>query len=83
MVMFLSCENFMANLLPEFESLIEGCSVRSTEPRTGVHRDSIVRLMVRVGTRCTALLDEKMVDLDSTRVELDELRSVVARSSAT
>jgi len=30
-------------------ALIEGCSVRSMERMTGVHRDTILRLMFRAG----------------------------------
>ena len=54
-------------------ALVEGCSVRSTERMTGVHRDTILRLMVRIGDGCANLLDEKMVNLDCQRLELDEL----------
>jgi len=38
-------------------ALIEGCSVRSTERMTGVHRDTILRLMVRVGNACQDFMD--------------------------
>ena len=30
-------------------ALTEGCSIRATERLTGIHRDSIMRLGVRVG----------------------------------
>lgn len=30
-------------------ALVEGSSIRSTERMTGVHRDTIMRLMIRVG----------------------------------
>lgn len=36
-------------------ALAEGNSVRSTERMTGVHRDTILRLMCRVGEGCAAL----------------------------
>ena len=60
-------------------ALTEGCSVRSTERLTGVHRDTIIKLLVRVGTGCASLLDEKMVDLGCKRLELDELWSFVGK----
>jgi hypothetical protein len=60
-------------------ALVEGCSVRSTERMTGVHRDSICRLLVRVGNGCASLLNERMVDLDSQRLEMDELWSYVGK----
>jgi IS1 family transposase len=60
-------------------ALVEGCSVRSTERFTGVHRDTIIRFMVRVGNGCANLLDETMVDLPCTRLELDELWAFVGK----
>lgn len=60
-------------------ALVEGCSVRSTERLTGVHRDTILKLLVRVGTGCAALLDEKMIDLGCERLELDELWSFIGK----
>ncbi len=49
-------------------ALIEGSSVRSTERMTGVHRDTVLRLMVRVGNACDVLMDETMHDLKSTDI---------------
>ena len=75
----------MANVLPRWKqiaalnALVEGSSVRSTERMTGVHRDTILRLMVRIGNGCSALLDELMVDLPCTRLELDELWAFVGK----
>ena len=43
--------------------LVEGNSIRSTERMTDTHRDTIMRLMVEVGTGCAALHDEQMRDL--------------------
>lgn len=44
-------------------ALVEGNSIRSTERMTGVHRDTIMRLMVHVGNACEKFLDEKMHNL--------------------
>jgi IS1 family transposase len=60
-------------------ALVEGCSVRSTERLTGVHRDTICKLLVRLGEGCASLLDERMVDLGCERLELDELWSYVGK----
>ena len=38
-------------------ALVEGNSIMSTERMTGVHRDTIMRLMVRVGEGCARLHD--------------------------
>ena len=77
--------NYMANVLPIDEqitvisSLCEGSSIRSIERVTGVHRDTIMRLGVKVGQGCTALMDAKMRDLDCTRLEMDEIWGFVGK----
>jgi hypothetical protein len=53
-------------------SLVEGCSIRSVERLTGVHRDTIMRLGVRVGFGCAAFHDSLMRDVQVPRIELDE-----------
>ena len=54
-------------------ALAEGSSIRSIERITGVHRDTIMRLGVKVGQACTNLMDETMRGLPCTRLELDEI----------
>ena len=34
------------------KALVEGNSIRSIERMTGIHRDTIMRLLVRVGGKC-------------------------------
>jgi hypothetical protein len=41
-------------------ALVEGNSIRSTERMTNTHRDTIMRLMVEVGTGCEKLHNEQM-----------------------
>jgi IS1 family transposase len=53
--------------------LLEGMSVRSVERVTGIHRDTILRLLVLAGERCQKLMDEKLVNLDVRDVEVDEI----------
>src|ERR1700690_2531876 len=60
-------------------SLCEGSSIRSIERITGVHRDTIMRLGVRVGKGCTALMDAKMRNLDCQRLEMDEIWGFVGK----
>lgn len=60
-------------------ALAEGSSIRSVERITGVHRDTIMRLGVRVGQRCTALMDDKMRDLTCTRLEMDEIWGFIGK----
>lgn len=60
-------------------ALVEGASVRSVERMTGVHRDTIIRLMVRVGETCRHIADETMRDLPCNRVEVDEIWCYVGK----
>ena len=59
--------------------LVEGMSVRSVERMTGVHRDTILRLMVRVANGCAAFSDKTLRNLNATRVEVDEIWAYVAK----
>ena len=60
-------------------ALVEGSSIRSVERMTGVHRDTITRLLLRVGETCEEIMDETMQGLDCRRVELDEVWSYVGK----
>jgi len=60
-------------------ALTEGMSIRAVERLTGVHRDTIMRLGVRVGQGCTTLLDAKMRNLSCTRLEMDEIWGFVGK----
>jgi transposase len=59
----------MANILNKHKqiavvaALAEGTSIRSVERMTGIHRDTIMRLGVKVGQSCTDLMDITMRDL--------------------
>lgn len=60
-------------------ALVEGNSIRSTERMTDTHRDTIMRLMVQVGTGCAALADKQMRDLPCRRIEVDEIWAYVGK----
>jgi IS1 family transposase len=60
-------------------ALAEGSSIPSIERITGVHRDTIMRLRVRVGQGCTALMDSRMRNLDCHRLEMDEIWGFVGK----
>ena len=45
--------------------LCEGNSIRSIERMTGIHRDTIMRLGVRIGKGCAELMDKLFQNLDS------------------
>jgi transposase-like protein len=53
--------------------LCEGSSIRAIERITGVHRDTIMRLGVRVGEACKKIMDEKMRNIPSKQIEVDEI----------
>ena len=59
--------------------LIEGTSVRSAERITGLHRDTILRLLVLAGERCIALMDTQMRNLRCKRIQSDEIWSFVTK----
>lgn len=60
-------------------ALTEGVSIRATERLTGVHRDTVMRLGVRVGGGCKRLHDEMFQQLHIPVIELDELWSFVGK----
>ncbi len=64
-------------------ALVEGNSIRSVERMTGVHRDTIMRLAVRVGDCCDRLMDEMMRDLTCPRLQLDEIWAYVGMKQKT
>jgi len=63
--------------------LSEGSSIRSAERVTGVHRDTICRLLVLVGGKCEALLGRLVHDVKVADVQADELWSFVAMKEKT
>lgn len=75
----------MANVLPRdkqiaiISALAEGSSMHSISRITGVHRDTICRLGVRIGQGCAALLDAKMRDLSCRYLELDEIWGFIGK----
>src|SRR5256885_791012 len=59
--------------------LCEGASIRSIERITGIHRDTIMRLGVRVGQACASILDAKMRGLDCHHIEVDEVWGFIGK----
>jgi IS1 family transposase len=75
----------MANVLDKDKqvavigALAEGSSIRSIERITGVHRDTVMRLGVKVGKGCAALLDQKMRNLSCQNLQDDELWGFIGK----
>jgi IS1 family transposase len=59
--------------------LAEGTSIRSIERVTGVHRDTVMRVLLRTGDNCTEIMDKMMRDLRCREIEADEIWSFVGR----
>jgi IS1 family transposase len=59
--------------------LVEGVSIRSLERMSGVHRDTIMRLMVKTGNNCENIMDTRMNKLTCKNIEIDELWTYVGK----
>jgi len=59
--------------------LVEGCSIRSIERITNVHRDTIMRLLLLAGERSQQLMDTKMRNLNSRYLQVDEIWCYVGK----
>jgi IS1 family transposase len=62
--------------------LVEGCSLRSAERVTGVHRDTAMRLMLRAGRACHRMLDRRMLGLELDHLQCDELWTFCRKKQA-
>ncbi len=69
----------MDKKLAVISALIEGNSIRSTERMTGVHRDTIMRLLVTVGEKCSDILDTHLKGFHSKLIEVDEIWTFVRK----
>ncbi len=63
-------------------ALVEGTSIRSVERMTGVHRDTITRLMLRAGRTSREVMDVLMRDLKCEHIEVDEIWTYVGKKEA-
>lgn len=62
--------------------LVEGSSLRSVTRLTGIHRTTVMNLLVRFGDGCRQFLDEEMRGLTLDHVEVDEIWTFVAKKRA-
>ena len=60
-------------------ALTEGSGIRQIERITGVHRDTIMRLGMRVGKGCANLLDRKMRNLYCNHLQFDEIWGFIGK----
>ena len=59
--------------------LVEGNSLRSIQRLTGVHRDTVARLMVKVGTRLRGVMDRRFRNLELNHLQCDEIWTFVRK----
>lgn len=64
------------------QAIIEGNSIRSTERMTGIHRDTIMRLVLRTGNACVHFLDTRVKSVRSRSVQVDEIWTYVFKKQA-
>jgi IS1 family transposase len=64
------------------QALIEGNSIRSTERMIGIHRDTIMRLLLRVGDGCVRFLDKQIRNVQADKVQVDEIWTYVFKKQA-
>jgi len=69
----------MANILSRekqvqvVSALAEGAGIRAIERMANVHRDTVMRLGVRVGQGCCRILDRIMRNITCDQLQLDEI----------
>ena len=60
-------------------ALAEGSSIRGIERMTGIHRDTIMRLGVKIGQGCMKVMSERMRNLSCDDIQLDEIWGFVGK----
>lgn len=63
--------------------LVEGMSIRSIERVTGVHRDTVIDLLITVGNKCEKLMDDMIQNVSVKDVQADEIWGFVEMKDKT
>lgn len=63
--------------------LLEGTSIRATERLTGVNRNTIMSLLVTIGSRCKRFLENRVKDVEVSDVQADEIWGFVGMKEKT
>jgi len=69
--------------LAVISALTEGCSIRSIVHMTGVHKKTIMKLLVEIGTKCEQMMNEKTRGIQCEAVECDEIWTIVGKKEGT
>jgi len=59
--------------------LAKGASIRAIEGTLHIHRDTIMRLGVKVGQKCQQMLDKTMKNIKSNKIQVDEIWGFVKK----
>lgn len=70
-------------VLSVIHHLVEGCSIRSTERITGVHRDTVSKLLEQVGLRCEVMMYERIKAISVKEVQCDEIWGFIGMKEKT
>lgn len=54
-------------------ALVEGCSINATSRMTGVAKNTILKLLVEVGSACAEYQDRALRNLNCKRIQCDEI----------
>ncbi len=65
--------------LAVISALTEGCSIRSVSRMTGVHKKTIMKILVEVGQKCEAMMKERLHGIRCEAVECDEIWTFVGK----
>lgn len=69
----------MAGAVKVFTLLAEGMSVRAVSRVTGIHKTTVLSLLVTIGAKCAALFDAKVQNIRPRFVQADELWTFVQK----
>lgn len=64
------------------QAILEGNSIRSTERMTGIHRDTVMRLVTRAGNACVHFLNKRIQNVRAQKVQVDEIWTYVFKKQA-
>jgi IS1 family transposase len=62
--------------------LVRGNSIRKTAEQACVHRDTVMRLLCEIGTGCTHLHNQRVRNLESSIIEVDEIWSFIRKKQS-
>lgn len=73
----------MEKTLLVLQLLVEGNSIRSTERITGIHRDTIINLLVETGAKCERMMEDRIKGIHVKDIQADEIWGFVQMKEKT